>query len=496
MSQNKALKSRVETPAVPALAGVWQAGLAGLFALGVGALLSELADRVGSVTRVGLVVVGAIGSLAAISQPDLALAGFVFMVYTYLSDISINVYSAPSLGKPFVALLVGIILIRWLIYRDRFTGLVRPLALFSLYALLNGASMLYGADFAVSSAAWVNFLKDAVMALSVICLMQSLRTWNRMLWALLAAGLLMATITTVQGLTGTYSNAYGGFATWILGPSGEHRLAGPIGDPNFYAQLLIVIVPLALDRLWSEKHLVLRLTAGWAVMVLVLAIIFTGSRGGFLALAVAVILMFIRRPPAPLPLIITVLAAALVLQLAPGNYASRLESIALTATAVQGTATADASITGRASETEVAWLMFRDYPILGVGFANYPGHYDEYSRRLGLDPRVGILRQPHSLYLEIASETGLVGLILFAFLMREVFGSLRRAAKAFNKIHERDAGSQATALAVGYVGYFTAGLFLHNAYTQTFWMLMGIALAAANIAQRELLEQRADAYER
>ena len=85
----------------------------------------------------------------------------------------------------------------------------------------------------------------------------------------------------------------------------------------------------------------------------------------------------------------------------------------------------DVSIRGRASEALAAVAMFRDEPLGGVGYGAYDRNYVEYSTPVGLDPRREE-RAAHSLYLEIAAELGLVGVVGAAGAAAVFWGASRR----------------------------------------------------------------------
>src|SRR5581483_3426456 len=66
----------------------------------------------------------------------------------------------------------------------------------------------------------------------------------------------------------------------------------------------------------------------------------------------------------------------------------------------------------RLGAQRVALEMFLDSPLVGVGAGNYPLLYPEYSRDLGV---VAVASEfyPHNLYLQVAAETGTLGLLTF-----------------------------------------------------------------------------------
>ena len=115
----------------------------------------------------------------------------------------------------------------------------------------------------------------------------------------------------------------------------------------------------------------------------------------------------------------------------------------------------------------IAWHVWREHPLLGVGAGNYPRSY--YERRATTED----IEQPHSLELQALSELGLVGaLLLLAFLGGVAWGMARMRRRAARSALSRG-------LMVGAVGVFTAWL----VQTSVDWMhllpgLSAIALAA------------------
>ena len=67
--------------------------------------------------------------------------------------------------------------------------------------------------------------------------------------------------------------------------------AGPIGEKNRYAQIMLVLFPLAIFRFWQEKNRWLKLAAGVVMVCILSGVILTVSRGAFLGLVVVLALM-------------------------------------------------------------------------------------------------------------------------------------------------------------------------------------------------------------
>jgi O-antigen ligase len=321
----------------------------------------------------------------------------------------------------------------------------------------------------------------------VVMLLQTGVDFRRIVWVLLLAGIFMGSISTYQYLTGAYTNDFFGFGQAqiqnIVGQTSDYRVSGPVGDANFYAQIMVTLVPLALERLWNERNLLLRLVAGYALAVCLVTIIATFSRGGFLALIVMLVALLVVRRPRFSHLLVAAGVVVLFIEFAPTQYLERLGTL-MDFLPGSDTTLSEVSLRGRTSENTVGWLILGDHPILGVGLNNYPYYYLSYARDLGLESRLEA-RAAHSLYLQIAAEQGIVGLAAFGLLMFGVFHSLQFAYRRLLNVGKLELSDMTMAYGIGLMGYLTAAIFLHNAYPRFFWLLMGIAFALREVAKTE-----------
>lgn len=451
-----------------------------VLALVLGIVIAVAVSKFGILAA--LAVVGLIVLVVTLSVPDLGLFLFLFAIYTNLSSVLISNYSLPSIAKPMVIFMGGVILVRYFIFNDEYRGWIFPTLLFGLYAVLGILSLVYAANYDLASTTLIDYLKDALIGVIVILLAQRPRSLKIAVWAILTAGLFMATISIFQQFTGTFSNQYLGFSMVSANSVYGNRLSGPIGDPNFFAQIMVVLLPIALDRVWNEKRTLLKTLAAWTFLATFLTVIYTYSRGSFLALVVAFFIMGIMRPPR-LPVALLGLAVfAIFFQFIPSNYRDRITSL-INILPNSGTGGyVDASIQGRTSENLVALNMFRDNPILGVGIGNYNTYYLSYSRKLGLDSRLQN-RSAHNLYLEVAAERGVVGLIVFGGIVILTLRQTFTAGRKFKQLGRDDFSDLALALGVSFIAYLVASIFLHDAYPRFFWVLTGICWALPQSVQ-------------
>jgi len=175
-----------------------------------------------------------------------------------------------------------------------------------------------------------------------------------------------------------------------------------------------------------------------------------------------------------------VLIGMALFRFVPADYTDRLVTLSSLFTGNQQAVRGEVSFRGRSSEMTAAWMMFADHPLSGVGVSNYPSYYQRYSRRIGLDPRTEA-RQPHNLYLEVAAETGLAGIIIFSLILWNIFSSVWTSRKRLQDAGQTKDANLVLGFAVGIIGYFCAAFFIHGAYPRYLWLLTGIALAIPQV---------------
>lgn len=420
-----------------------------------------------------------------LNNPDLGLAILVFLTYTRFSDVLQHQHGVPSFTLQLALLLLAILAWRWWVWGERIHNWETPAILLGFYGLVGFTSLLYAADPGRTQNALVEFAKGSLLLFTVILALRRKESLRYTVWALLAAGIFMATLTVYQQLTGTFTNTYGGFAQTevknIVGAVSDYRVSGPVGSTNYYALILVALVPLALDRLWHEEKTLLRILALWALIACTLSVIFTFSRGGFLALIVVWVLMLVRHSFSPARMAMGLALLFVVWQFIPANYTERMTTTLNLLPGSEQDIRSEVSFRGRTSEVLVAWQIFADRPLWGVGLNNYKHYYQEYAQPLGWDNRREE-RSAHSLYLEIAAETGLIGLAAFSAIIGVAFWRAHGARQSFMRAGQYDEAALIWALAVSLIGYLVASLFLHGAYPRFFWLWIGIMLALSQVA--------------
>jgi len=431
-------------------------------------------------------LVGIVVFLASLYSIEFGLIVLVFLVFTRFSDVIIEYHFLPSVAKPYMVLIFITILLRWVMFQNRPQGWFKPALMFGLLSLVGFVSLVYSPVPDRVLGRLVDDLKDAIIAIFIVILLQSNNAFRRTIWTLIFVAIFLGTLTVFQYATGTFDNAYGGFAVsqqhQIIGTIDDYRATGPIGDPNFFAQIMTVLVPISFERFLHEKRLRFRLLALWGMTVSVFAVILTYSRGGLFAMLAGVLVLLIFYPPKRIQVPIIILSIAIFISLLPPHYLDRFLTLGdIFSSGKSNTLRVeDRSLQGRASENLAGWEMIKDKPLFGIGLSSYSYLFPLYSKNQGI-ALVASQREAHNMFIEVAAETGIVGFFIFGILLLISFRSVINARRFFISNNFEDYAGMATGFLAGLSGYFVAAMFVHNAFPRYFYLLLGIALSLSYV---------------
>jgi putative inorganic carbon (hco3(-)) transporter len=447
-------------------------GAAGMAAVGLGAAVEAV--PLALVAAIAVPVMAA--ALVAVSyEPRWLLIAVLVLLYSYAGWVLGHRAGLFDVTMAFLPVLLVMLLFRRALGGER-VPVAREAGLFTALAIAWALSAAFAAD-SGRALAHVGELAGWILLVALMASqLDTLRWFRRALWGIVLATGFLAALTVLQAVTGSYGNDFLGFAL-VDDTSGVPRSAGPL-QPNNFAQILVVAAPLAGYLALTARARPARAVAGAVAAACVAAVLCTGSRGGSIALVAVFALVLAFAPVSRRALAGSAVAAVTValLFVAPSDYTERFGAVTGVFGSGVGSAQ-DSALRGRASENLAAIEMFADHPLLGVGVANYPVHYQEYSQGIGLDTRT-TERTPHSLYLEALAETGVIGAaVLFGVLWLALSGAwrARRALSGADRLM-----AEGVFLAIS--GYLVAGLFLHAAYPRYLWIVVGLGFAAGRLA--------------
>lgn len=454
--------------------------MAALLVLSIGYRQTSLGILVlAGLSAIGLGVVGLI-------RPQLGAYILVVSVFTNASSLLTD-QGWPSLNKPLIALVFISIVAHHFFYQAPLLPLKRT----ELFMLAYGGVWLISLFVALDRVTVVgrvfDFGKDFILLLCVVYPLASRpHAWRQAVWLVIIAAAVLAGLGAYQVLSGNTAQTFFNFSKFVQGQIAEGmedqgRLSGPLDDPNFYGQILVAVLPLAVYRILGERRFGLKLSAGLATLLLVFAIFNTYSRGAFLTMLLILSLIAVERRVNLSLLVLIVLITLIMRQVLPTGFAERLETLSIF-TNKEASVHEDVSFRGRSSEMLTSLNIFAEHPVLGVGVGNYTHHYQDYAGRLGLERRTEP-RQAHSLYLEIAAETGLLGLLTFGGLIVSLLSELAQARRKLNTLPGQ--GYWATwivSLQMSVIAYLVSSVFLHGDYLRYLWLFVALGVAMIHLA--------------
>ncbi|WP_457003971.1 O-antigen ligase family protein [Geodermatophilus sp. SYSU D00814] len=237
----------------------------------------------------------------------------------------------------------------------------------------------------------------------------------------------------------------------------EFRATGGFDDPNLFASYLLIGIALTFvshsrrELRRPYAHLVVQATA----------LLLTGSRAAIpalvLGLAVALILGQARRVVnAAIPWLASLAAASGAIWLYwPGLQLDSVDRLA----GAQATVESDV----RLSLWSLAWRMWLDNPLIGVGIGQFRAAASEYANW-------PVQNIPHSTHLSLLAETGLPGYALVMGIPCVILIQLSRLART------GAVDSSSTWLMVGVACSLAVAFTLNIENSRSLWAYLGVCL--------------------
>lgn len=433
------------------------------------------------------------------TRPTLALVLglplLIVVMYTDVSDILMRKAPVPSLLQPLILLMTFAVL-KWRRELRPETAALQPVVFaFAAYGLVVFSTSVWAPDAGLVDHYFAEIVKALFIAVLAASLAPTRGALQRAMTALIVAASVLSATSVVQITTGRFLDAFGGLVTPQVGTMYEHilmpRAAGPPNsDPNFYARILLIVIPLAVAYAAVERQLFRRLFYAGAAALITAGTLVTYSRGAMLTMGVMALLLLIGLRVRPRHIALGGVAGLVALLVLPTNIGRRLltiETLLPGYTAEQ--VDYDSSVEKRKLLVAAGLAMFDQNPIGGVGAGHYGRVFPRYANEIG-SPWIdyhppGTKEHPHGLYFEIASETGILGLLTFAAVVVAALVSLERSRRAFRARRDRRMAIVSMAVSVAIFGYLVASIFLHETHLRYLALYLGFAIAVARMARSE-----------
>lgn len=268
-----------------------------------------------------------------------------------------------------------------------------------------------------------------------------------------------------------------------LRTSGESRVWGPpdsfLADNNAFGLALNMSLPILFFLGRRETNRWIRRLLYLAFLCSVASVLLTYSRGGMLGLVVVLVGITVRSRHKLLGVSMILLAALLLFSFAPGAWMERMSKIAH--------GELDLSAEQRLVSWGTAWNFSHDYPITGGGFDTLPdvAVFQRYQPRplpLGFKSSAA-----HSIYFQLLSDQGFVGLGLFLTAIGLCFASLwkiRRAVRALPSARWIVDYCYMVELAI--LGFLSSGAFLSFVYLDIIYQMIATVIVLKVLLRQEI----------
>lgn len=257
----------------------------------------------------------------------------------------------------------------------------------------------------------------------------------------------------------------------ILQPESRHYIQGGtfLGDGNDFSLSLVILIPFALFLYLDSKNIFKKYYHLAMLIILILSVVGTQSRGATLAMAASFLYLWWRSKSKVWGIVVMAILVLGIMIYAPPVYFERMNTIA--------NYEEEGSAQGRIMAWKSGVRMAIASPLLGQGVGHFPV-------KLGTEfrpPEYGERNLPwltaHSSYFLVLGEMGLPGII---YLVGIIVMNIRRHDNYFKSTSDESSedGIRMNRLfgfsVAGMIGFAVAGAFLSVAYYPHIFILSGI----------------------
>ena len=480
----KGITSTPPLPRTPALNPARSPLALGLL-IGLIAALAGIVLAFGGPVAGAAVALGGLGALLVLRNLELGFFAVIGVVALLpFATLPFDVGLTPTfldfaLGAAVLVWLMGIVTGR---QRDLITAPVAlPLVLFILVAVF---AFIFGLGNGPLTPTLLRKFAELLLSLGfVLVVIDYCRTWPRLerlvkfllLMGAAAAAVAIGLWLLPDDTANTLLNALtrlGYPGGWVIryieeNPELSERAIGTSVDPNSLGGLLLMMGALVGPQVVTRRPLFGRPLTLLLAGLIFLGVVLTFSRGAMLGLAAGLGFVAVMRYRRLLPWMVV---AGLLLLLLPISQA-------YIARFIEGFQGADLATQMRFGEYRDALRLISRYPVFGVGFSGVPD----------IDLYLGV----SSVYLLMAENMGVVGLLAFLLAMIVFFVMVLRSARAGLLDDRREAlllglsGAVAGVLVSGVLDHYLFNL-AYPHMVSLFWIYVGLAVATILLERAEL----------
>ena len=266
--------------------------------------------------------------------------------------------------------------------------------------------------------------------------------------------------------------------SYFKGIGWEKRIGGPpgiAGGSNDMALTLVMVIPLIFVMIYLAKKKTVKLVYLASVGAAIVAIVVSGSRGGFVAFVGMVLFSLItkvRKRVLPL-VIILLLASPVIINILPHNYIGRLSTIG----DIKADKTGSAQLRKRDMLRSIE--VIREHPLNGVGFG-------VNSIALGYGDTTGF-GGVHDAFLQVGADCGVPAMFIFIYLFYDLIKKMRaKSGQNQSSLNEYTNEIEAYKLGifVSITAFATGAIFLPLAYRWCVYYLFALSVIILQLEKK------------
>jgi probable O-glycosylation ligase (exosortase A-associated) len=240
-----------------------------------------------------------------------------------------------------------------------------------------------------------------------------------------------------------------------------------LGDGNDFSLSLCIAIPFCMFLMQESNNKRMKIAFIALLILMIICIIGTQSRGGTIALAVIFAYQWFKSKKKITGMMLILAVIAMIIVFAPQEYTKRIIGIKTYQT--------DGSAQGRIRAWKAATRMANDHPLLGVGAGHFPVKYG----RSYMEQR-GKWLTAHSIYFLVLGELGYPGLL---FLLLIIYVNMRSNERDLKEMKNHDPPLFLThqrlliCLKASMLAYAVGGAFLSALYYPHIYVLSGLFTA-------------------
>jgi len=260
------------------------------------------------------------------------------------------------------------------------------------------------------------------------------------------------------------------FTSWgLIGSPGWFRNSGEFAIQMLIYGPLAISVVISLKKYWGKYKLWFLYFAAASGII---SVIGASSRGAQLGLVGIVLVFLLKLKGGVKGIVLLAILSYGLYQVLPEEQLQRFNSMGTDNTSLQ-----------RFAYWEVGMSIIEEFPVLGIGYFNWM----EYVRHLYPDGLgvYHVVQLPHNIYIQVASEQGYLGLLMFILMALTAFYLNYKTRKTTEMLENKFLYNLSYGLDAGLIGYLIAGTFVTVFYYPFFWIQISMIVALYSVAHMQ-----------